>query len=130
MNRSKQQAVMFLLGAVLVGGALGFSAERVLDRDTRQKHWAPRDFMYDDLGLSPAQRATLDTILDARRCQMDSLFKPLRPALDSMRADAHKQVLAVLTPNQQEKLERRKREMEQHESARREGAHQKGEGCT
>ena len=30
MQRSKQQAIMFLLGAVLVGGVVGFSAERVI----------------------------------------------------------------------------------------------------
>jgi hypothetical protein len=30
MQRSKQQALMFLLGAVLVGGAVGFSADRYI----------------------------------------------------------------------------------------------------
>lgn len=128
MNRSKQQALMFLLGAFLVGGALGFSADRVLDR-APSKHWAPRDFMYNDLGLSPTQRAALDTILDARRCQVDSILKPIKPKLDSLRAEAHKQMLTVLTPPQQEKLEQRKREMDRHEGARREGAHQSGESC-
>ena len=33
MQRSKQQALMFLLGAVLVGGALGFSADRYLGHE-------------------------------------------------------------------------------------------------
>jgi hypothetical protein len=33
MERPKQQAIAFLLGAVLVGGALGFSAERVFRND-------------------------------------------------------------------------------------------------
>ena len=32
MQRSKQQALMFLLGAVLVGGVLGFSADRVMSK--------------------------------------------------------------------------------------------------
>ena len=33
MQRSKNLAMMFLLGAVLVGGALGFTADRVWTRD-------------------------------------------------------------------------------------------------
>ena len=33
MESSKQHALMFLLGAVLVGGALGFTADRVIARD-------------------------------------------------------------------------------------------------
>ena len=103
MNRSKQQALMFLLGAFLVGGALGFSADRVVHALPR--HWAPRDFMYDDLDLTPAQRASLDTILDARRCQVDSLLRPLKPTLDSLRTAAHMQMLAVLTPQQAQKME-------------------------
>ena len=111
MNRSKQQALMFLLGAFLVGGALGFSADRMV-HDMPPHHWAPRDFMYDDLNLTPAQRAAMDTILDARRCQVDSLLKPLKPTLDSLRGVAHKQVLAILTPEQAQKMERRKHEMD------------------
>jgi Spy/CpxP family protein refolding chaperone len=129
MNRSKQQALMFLLGAFLVGGALGFSADRMFDHGPRG-HWAPRDFMYDDLDLSADQRATLDTILDARRCQMDSLFRPIKPVLDSLKEEAHKQVLSVLTPSQRRKLEERRHEMDQHEAARHEAAHQRGEGCS
>jgi hypothetical protein len=127
MNRSKQQALMFLLGAFLVGGALGLSADRMFDQEHR--HWAPRDFMYDDLGLSASQRVALDSILDSRRCQMDSLFRPIKPVLDSLRAAAHQQVLSVLTPPQREKMERRRAEMEHDASARREAAHQHGENC-
>ena len=33
MQRTKQQALMFLLGAVLVGGALGFSADRYIGHE-------------------------------------------------------------------------------------------------
>jgi Spy/CpxP family protein refolding chaperone len=121
MNRSKQQALMFLLGAFLVGGALGFSADRVV-HDRSPRHWAPRDFMYDDLNLTPAQRAAMDSILDARRCQVDSLLKPLKPTLDSLRGAAHTQVLGILTPEQAQKMERRKNEMDAHVA-------REGRGC-
>jgi len=114
MQRSKQQAVMFLLGAVLVGGVLGFSADRVL-RDP-STHWARRQAFYDDLGLSPAQRSTMDSLLDERNCQINAVMKPVKPQLDSIRQAAHQQVLQVLTPPQREKLEQRKKEMDRRES--------------
>ena len=114
MQRSKQQAMMFLLGAVLVGGVLGFSAERVL-RDP-SSHWIKRQAFYDDLGLSPAQRSKMDSLLDDRNCQISAVMKPVKPQLDSIRRAAHQQVLQILTPEQADKLELRKKEMEQRES--------------
>ena len=114
MQRSKQQAMMFLLGAVLVGGALGFSADRVLDRHA--KHWARRSQFYDDLGLSQAQRSTMDSLLDERNCQISSVMKPVKPQLDSIRQAAHQQVLQILTAPQREKLELRRQEMEKREA--------------
>ena len=115
MQRSKQQALMFLLGAVLVGGALGFSADRVFNHDA-PRHWAPRSAMYDDLGLSEAQRATMDSLLDDRNCQIAAVLKPVKPQLDSIKKTAHQQVLQVLTPEQQQKLELRVKEKERRDS--------------
>src|SRR5438034_3854333 len=102
MQRSKQQALMFLLGAVLVGGALGFSADRVLGREA-SKHWARRTAFYDDLGLSATQRVTMDSVLDERNCQVSAVMKPVKPQLDSIRKAAHQQVLQVLTSEQRQK---------------------------
>ena len=116
MQRSKQQALMFLLGAVLVGGVLGFSADRVLSDGS--KSWAPRQRMYADLGLSDAQRATMDSLLDDRNCQIGVLLKPVRPQLDSIKASAHQQVLQILTPAQRTMLELRVQEMARRDSAR------------
>jgi hypothetical protein len=116
MQRSKQQALMFLLGAVLVGGVLGFSANRVLGE--RSRSWAPRQRMYADLGLSDAQRTTMDSLLDDRNCQISLVMKPVRPQLDSIKAAAHQQVLQILTPRQRELLELRIQDMTQRDSAR------------
>jgi hypothetical protein len=114
MQRSKQQALMFLLGAVLVGGVLGFSADRVLHE--KAKNWAPRTRMYDDLGLSESQRATMDSLLDERNCQIGVVMKPVRPHLDSIKKAAHQQMLQIMTPEQQAKLELRRNEMERRDS--------------
>ena len=106
MQRSRQQAVMFLLGAVLVGGVLGFSADRVIASE-KSKHWAGRARMYADLGLSEQQQQTMDSLLDDRNCQIGALLKPVRPQVDSIRKTAHQQILAILTPTQRTALELR-----------------------
>jgi hypothetical protein len=130
MQRSKQQALMFLLGAVLVGGVLGFSADRVLG--DKPKSLVPRMRMYDDLGLSEAQRTTMDSVLDERNCQISAVMKPVRPHLDSIKQAAHQQMLQILTPEQQSKLELRRKEMERRDSlekARRDSIAQKTTTC-
>ena len=115
MTRSKQQALMFLLGAILVGGALGFSADRVLSRDA-VKHWAGRTRMYDDLALTQEQRSRMDSLLDDRNCQVNAVMKPVRSQLDSIKDVAHQQMLQILTPEQQSRLEARRREMQVRDS--------------
>jgi Spy/CpxP family protein refolding chaperone len=115
MTRSKQQALMFLLGAILVGGALGFSADRVFGRDA-MKHWAGRTRMYDDLALTHEQRLRMDSLLDDRNCQINAVMKPVRTQLDSIKDVAHQQMLQILTPEQQSRLEARRREMQVRDS--------------
>jgi hypothetical protein len=116
MQRSKQQALMFLLGAVLVGGVLGFSANHLFEADTRSP-WTGRMRMYDDLALSEAQRVQMDSLLDERNCQINVVMTPVRPQLDSIKAVAHQQVLQILTPVQRSKLDARKQEMQRRDSA-------------
>jgi hypothetical protein len=106
MQRSKHLAMMFLLGAVLVGGALGFTADRVLARDTPcTNSRCTREVLYDRLELTTAQRAAWDSILDDRHRQFDSLFKPIRPQMDSIRSRGRTQIRALLTPAQLERFE-------------------------
>ena len=119
MQRSKQQALMFLLGAVLVGGVLGFSAERVMLHASNERSWAARNAMYDDLELTPAQRAAMDSIIDEKNRRVDSLLKPVKPQIDSVRANARAQFYRVFTSEQRTKFEARVRE----DSLRREQAH-------
>ena len=119
MQRSKQQALMFLLGAVLVGGVLGFSAERVMLHASNERSWAARNAMYDDLELTPAQRTAMDSIIDEKNRRVDSLLKPVKPQIDSVRANARAQFYRVFTSEQRTKFEARVRE----DSLRREQAH-------
>lgn len=110
MQRSKQQALMFLLGAVLVGGVLGFSAERVMLHTSNDHSWAARTAMYDDLELSPAQRSAMDSVIDEKNRRVDSLLKPVKTQIDSVRANARTQFYRIFTPGQRTKFETRVRE--------------------
>ena len=134
MQRSKQQALMFLLGAVLVGGVVGFSAERVMRNANKDHSWAARTAMYDDLELTPAQRTAMDSVIDEKNRRVDSLLKPVRPQIDSVRANTRAQFYRIFTPAQREKFEKRvsedssrreqaRRSREQQDSVRRSETH-------
>lgn len=123
MQRPKQQALMFLLGAVLVGGVLGFSAERVFRAPSRPQ--IGREAMYDDLGLTAAQRVAMDSVLDARQEQIQALLRPIQPQLDSVKANARSQFRRIFTAQQWDKFQQRVKEDEtrrQADSTRREQA--------
>jgi hypothetical protein len=103
MQRSKNLAMMFLLGAVLVGGALGFTADRVWVRGAAcSDPRASRELLYERLDLNSQQRAAWDSLLDARHHQFDTLFKPIRPQIDSIRMRSRAQLRALLTTPQQQ----------------------------
>ena len=115
MQGSKHLALMFLLGATLVGGVLGFSADRFLvserlcsDAGDRTA-WRAR---FDEaLDLTPAQQAAVDTILDAKHRQMTAVLQPVQPQLDSVREHARGEIRRLLAPEQQSKFEQWHRDM-------------------
>lgn len=108
MQRSKQQALMFLLGALLVGAILGFSADRVLVSRPPETTAARRQAMYEDLQLTPGQRASMDSLLDQRHCQISRTLATVEPRLDSIRASARAQMDRLLTADQRTRLEARR----------------------
>lgn len=107
MQRSKQQALMFLLGAVLVGGALGFSADRYLGKEKFAASYGPRAKFYDAIGLSDQQRNTLDSLAFSEDCAIRAVLKPEKAQLDSIRASFKAQVRRVFTPGQLQKYDDR-----------------------
>src|SRR6186997_343773 len=111
MQRSKSLAMMFLLGTLVVGGALGFSADRLFTRpglctaSNDRSGW--KDQFASELELTPTQRVALDSILDKRhrdwaavhetiRPRMDSLQASIRPQLDSVRNRARTDIAKML----------------------------------
>ena len=109
MEHPKQQALAFLLGALLVGGVLGFSADRVF----RQEELTPaqrRAQFYEDIGITAQQRPVLDSLLDARNCLMDSVVKTFQPRLDSIKTASRAEMDRLLTPDQHARLEARRKD--------------------
>lgn len=118
MERPKQQALAFLVGALLVGAAVGFSADRAFRKDDASIA-SRRMAMYDDLGLAKAQRAALDSVFDARNCQYDVIFRPIQPAVDSLKRTTRAQMDRILTPEQRVKLEARRKDDDARKEAER-----------
>lgn len=121
MQRSQQLAAMFLLGAFLVGGTLGFTVDRVVGdrmRGAGDSHSFLDEFS-DELQLSPAQRAAVDSILDERHRIDDSLMTPIRPQLDAARQNARRQIAARLDAPQRQKFEAYLARMAKKDSASR-----------
>jgi len=118
MDRPKQQAIAFLLGAVLVGGVVGFSADRIFRHD-EMSIAEKRKAMYDDLGMSPTQRLAMDSLFDARNCQYDAIFRPIQPALDSLRTTTRDKMNQILTTEQRAKLDVRRKDDDAHRSEER-----------
>lgn len=100
MQRTKQQALMFLLGATLVGGALGFSADRYLVHEKVASQFGPRRRFYDDIGLSDRQQKALDSLAFARECETRAVLAPHDSAMKAIRTRFYTQRDSVFTKEQ------------------------------
>ncbi len=111
MQRTKQQALMFVLGALLVGGAVGFTADRYIGHEKFAANYGPRAKFYDELGLSPTQRNALDSLAFQRDCAIRALLTPQKNSLDSLKARFQAERDSVLTKDQLQKFEALDKEM-------------------
>jgi len=103
---------MFLLGATLVGGALGFSADRYISHNRLVSSFGPRSKFYDDLGLTTVQRNTLDSLAFAQECVVRTIIAPHDSALKATRAHFQAQRDSVFTKEQLAELKARRAEMD------------------
>lgn len=115
MRQSKQLALMFLLGALLVGGALGFAADRAIVGG-RLPRWgdphAMRMRFADELMLDDQQRVALDSILDWKHERFTVLLHPVRPQLDAVSDSANTRIKQMLRPDQRRKFDALHQEMQ------------------
>lgn len=126
MSGSKSVALTLLLGAVLLGGVLGFTVDRVMRPETVCEERVSRDEarkrFADDIGLDDEQRVRMNTLLDARNAKLDSIYDSVRPMTRAVRDSTSAEFRAMLTPEQLARLEAmRQRDKERHGGD--EGAH-------
>ncbi|MBX6330610.1 MAG: hypothetical protein IRY91_02050 [Gemmatimonadaceae bacterium] len=103
MRRSKTLALVFLVGTLLVGGAAGFTLTQLLGPGAchgRAERQELHDYLAQALALTPAQRASVDSILDKRHRDMLAASAPVRPRLDSIRLAARAEIFKLLDPEQ------------------------------
>jgi Spy/CpxP family protein refolding chaperone len=106
MERSKMLAVGLLAGALVLGGALGaagafWTGGDSCERGRRRGADAYIERLDHELGLSPEQRARVADVLERQRAEVSALWHEVRPRTDEIRANARREVAALLTPEQQ-----------------------------
>lgn len=97
MTRPKSVALAFLVGAVLVGALLGFTADRLVGErmcEHRSDRRRALEQLTTDLGLDSAQRVEFDSLLDARNRRVRAIYN-----------EGHEQIRRILTPAQRAKYE-------------------------
>ena len=110
MTRPKSVALALLAGAFLVGGLLGFTADRLVVKNQVCDQRGQRTRLAENLSLTSRQRAAVDSVLDLRNMRMNEVTEPLRPQLDSLMGQAREDIRAILTPAQRIKYEEQIRE--------------------
>lgn len=106
-QRSKSLAVMFLLGAFLTGGALGFVADRAVTKRPYAKRYTRgtmREEFARTLSLDERQRRVIDSIFTWRDTRSQAILQPLQPALDSTRDSARVLINQNLDSTQQRRF--------------------------
>lgn len=106
-QQSKSLAVMFLLGAFLTGGALGFVADRAVTKRPYAKRYTRgtmREEFARTLSLDEQQRRVIDSIFTWRDARSQEIMQPLQPALDSTRDSARVLINLQLDSTQQRRF--------------------------
>ncbi|NUO65506.1 MAG: hypothetical protein HOQ11_02480 [Gemmatimonadaceae bacterium] len=116
---TKSLALAFILGALLVGGVLGFTADRMFGHDEACASYYTRVEMRkrfaEKLGLSAEQRAQVEAILDRKRASLDSVMAPVKPQVQAVSDSTTKRIEAVLDASQREKFARMRADHDRRE---------------
>ena len=109
MNRSKLVAAGLLFAAFAAGVAVGGAVSAAWGENEAtavepiepppRKSYAER--LQEDLALTPAQRDSVEAILDHVEPDMHALWEEIAPRFDSLRSAVRREIMAVLDDQQQ-----------------------------
>jgi hypothetical protein len=106
--RPKSLAMMFILGALLTGSALGFAAARVVSKPVVMLNddKSVREELARELQLTAEQKAVVDSAWEWRRARSREIMSIVRPALDSVRDSARVLMMTPLDEAQKDSFRR------------------------
>jgi Spy/CpxP family protein refolding chaperone len=70
-----------------------------------ERERAARDRFAKELGLSPAQRVRIDSLMDRQLKEIRAVRQQVQPRLDSIVTQTRREIDAILTPEQRKKAE-------------------------
>lgn len=118
LGRVRARGIVILILAVLAGGILGVTAERMRAVRTAPQRPFDRPFgasrqpgpgqlprFYERLDLSEAQRDSMHAILERARPKADSLMRQTLPLLRTYRDSIQQELRSVLTEEQRVQLD-------------------------
>jgi len=104
VSRSSTIAVLFYVGAMLVGAAVGIFVDRQLVQGRlermSQDPRTVRQTFFTDLKFTSQQRTAWDSVWSARMRADSALMAPIMPQRDSLRKATNERLRALLTPEQ------------------------------
>lgn len=107
LGRARLQGLVLLVLIFLVGVLAGVAGERLLSRprpaepraeDEGQRPRLPG--VFEDMDLTPAQRAAIDSIIASGRPRNEAIVSSVLPRLRAVSDSLHQAIRAVLTPAQ------------------------------
>jgi Spy/CpxP family protein refolding chaperone len=114
MTRSRTGAAVMLIAAFVLGGLVGGAATMMAGpRHGPRPSYVER--LTTDLGLTEAQRDSIQAVLDRHQPAMDSLWEQIRPQFQSERQAIRNAIGGLLTPEQRAKYS----ELQRQDSLRR-----------
>lgn len=105
LNKSRLWALALLVATFAAGAAVGGVVSAALGRPSegmaRERRPSYAERLQGELALTPAQRESVEVILDRRQAAMSELWRTVSPRFDSLRVQIRGEILSVLSPEQQ-----------------------------
>lgn len=127
LSKSKALALLLLVAVAATGFFSGRAAAYAGDDCRREGRPRPSfsGMLQDSLGLTGAQRDSVQAILVRHRAEMQAIMESVQPRMDSVRLHINDEIAFVLPPQQRQRFQQM-RDQWRSQRARRDSAHRAG----